>query len=498
MKSINNKPSRLQRFSVHIKRFIHHKPNPSKTEATGIKVTPVVLTETQPVVPPSLTINNTKEKLKLKRQQLEINEEEYLKWRENFLKSGVRVSPRRTRAPSTHKRFSIAIQAQNVRKSVFQKIMNPLRRSKTFIAEKTTYARNSLRRSLSFNWGKPLLQENLVNLTVNGEVARVKIFLEENQDKINLNYTSLNQKTVLHIACEKGNVELAKMFIHNGALIDKKDNDGRTPLHYAAQNGNEELVKLILEKGHKLNFKDNQGYTPLHLAIKKHKFELVPYLVLLGEDINNAKNNGKTCLHECMEEGDVQVLKFITSLPETNIRIDYNAIDLCGDTPLFKAVIKGHEECVRLLLEKKYDVLKLDAKNEWNQNVFHLIATHNRKNILQMIYNLYPFDNQKEMKEIVNEKDRDGTTPLTIAVKNGCVDIVQILVKMNANVNEIDVDGNTPLHFAIQLNKFEIAQFLCLKGASGNIKNNQGVTPKDLYSRLVRNVKRQDYVYFNH
>jgi len=84
----------------------------------------------------------------------------------------------------------------------------------------------------------------------------------------------------------------------------------------------------------------------------------------------------------------------------------------------------------------------------------------------------------------VNIKDKDGKTPLHIAVENNYEDIVKVLIQNNADVNIKDNNGNTPLHIAIMNgNEFIIKELLKAK-ADKNIKNNEGKTPYDLAKEL--------------
>ena len=48
----------------------------------------------------------------------------------------------------------------------------------------------------------------------------------------------------------------------------------------------------------------------------------------------------------------------------------------------------------------------------------------------------------------VNEKDKDGSTPLHLAAWNGKLECCEFLINHGVNVNEKDSDGNTPLHLA--------------------------------------------------
>lgn len=78
--------------------------------------------------------------------------------------------------------------------------------------------------------------------------------------------------TALHIACQEGNAnsaKIARMLLDKGAAVDALNHKKVTPLMAASQHGHENIVRLLLEKGadvHRVNWK---GDTALSLA-KEH------------------------------------------------------------------------------------------------------------------------------------------------------------------------------------------------------------------------------------
>mmetsp|Transcript_8753 Transcript_8753/g.13078 ORF Transcript_8753/g.13078 Transcript_8753/m.13078 type:complete len:506 (+) Transcript_8753:68-1585(+) len=56
----------------------------------------------------------------------------------------------------------------------------------------------------------------------------------------------------LHVACQKGHLELVKYLIACGVPIDCQNNSGNTPLHMASENGHIALAKWLADHGAKL------------------------------------------------------------------------------------------------------------------------------------------------------------------------------------------------------------------------------------------------------
>ena len=70
----------------------------------------------------------------------------------------------------------------------------------------------------------------------------------------------------IHRAAEKGNIEVVKKHLANGADINARDSDGLTPLIQAAFKGHNELVELLIAEGADVNAKDDDGSTALDFA----------------------------------------------------------------------------------------------------------------------------------------------------------------------------------------------------------------------------------------
>lgn len=83
----------------------------------------------------------------------------------------------------------------------------------------------------------------------------------------------------------------------------------------------------------------------------------------------------------------------------------------------------------------------------------------------------------KKPVEYSNSDDEYGITPLEVAVSDGDVYTVNLLISQGVNVNVRDGDGNTPLHIASEYGYTNIAKLLMSNKAKINIKNNDNETP---------------------
>lgn len=79
------------------------------------------------------------------------------------------------------------------------------------------------------------------------------------------------KNSLLHLAAQKGEIELVESILKEEIDIDISNNKGLSPIYLAAEKGHLHVVKLLLKKG--------ANYTPvLHLAIKSNNLELFKVL----------------------------------------------------------------------------------------------------------------------------------------------------------------------------------------------------------------------------
>jgi len=78
--------------------------------------------------------------------------------------------------------------------------------------------------------------------------------------------------TPLHFAADNNQLEMVKILLKNGALINAKNENGSTALHHAVYHDNAELAQLLIERGAGVDVRDKYGKTPLdHARILKRK-----------------------------------------------------------------------------------------------------------------------------------------------------------------------------------------------------------------------------------
>ncbi|OAA74311.1 Ankyrin repeat-containing domain protein [Akanthomyces lecanii RCEF 1005] len=252
--------------------------------------------------------------------------------------------------------------------------------------------------------------------------------------------------TGLHLAAYFGLQEAVGILLQDWRSIDQKENFGQTPLTLAAANGHAAVVKLLLA-------------TNGHTAVVK--------LLLATDKVNvNAKDSsGQTPLSRAAENGHEAVVKLLLATDKVGV----DAKDDDGLTPLMYAAGNGHEAVAKLLLvTNKVDV---DARDRSERTPLSYAAKNGHVAIVKLLLATNKVD--------VDAKDSYGQTPLLRAAENGHVTVIKLLLATDkVNVDIKNIGGCTPLLFAAWDGHEAVVKLLITTNkVNVDIKGDDGRTP---------------------
>ena len=246
--------------------------------------------------------------------------------------------------------------------------------------------------------------------------------------------------TLLHVACDVESLGIVKLLMKTEIDCNAVDEKGRTPLHNACSQDNLNIVKLLLDNP-KIDYTlvDAHGRNAFHQCVISHKhMRRVP-------TINEMMNNGS----EIIDRGGI-ILKHLV---ETCKDLDINAKDnqgysiahLVADVERFY----GHPSLNYLM---NLGTVDFQATTNTGSTPLHLACKNNAfETVSKLLKHI--------QAEAVNARDGNGWTPLHEACnkKHKVLDLVELLLKNNANPTQPTVRGQTPLHVACRnLHGFEI------------------------------------------
>lgn len=83
-------------------------------------------------------------------------------------------------------------------------------------------------------------------------------------------YHVCSGKNTLHLACEKGHIEVAEYLIEQGMSVNVRTKWNKyTPLHLAAEGNHSDMMKFLISKGARIRARNSSGETAYDIIVKK-------------------------------------------------------------------------------------------------------------------------------------------------------------------------------------------------------------------------------------
>jgi ankyrin repeat protein len=99
--------------------------------------------------------------------------------------------------------------------------------------------------------------------------------------------------TALHKAASYEQVECVKVCIEMGANVNTRTHWQQTPLHgVASVRRGVEIARMLLDAGAIVDAKTRNGHTPLYLAISNNRMDIARLLIDRGGKVSNVTLNG--------------------------------------------------------------------------------------------------------------------------------------------------------------------------------------------------------------
>ncbi|KAJ0045612.1 hypothetical protein Pint_04261 [Pistacia integerrima] len=193
---------------------------------------------------------------------------------------------------------------------------------------------------------------------------------------------------------------------------------GESPLYLAAESRCKEVLLKILKFLTQVSYNptllreavrgpDRQN--PLHAAILSGSSECIGHLLGLEEIlelINQPDRNRMTALHFATAARETKLIRQLLNESTLSAYIK----DTKGWTPLLEAASSGNFDVFQEIFQHCPDTIELCDPAGWN--ALHLAVLNNT------VQNARDFLGLPEMKELVNEPDKEGNTPLHLAIEN--------------------------------------------------------------------------------
>lgn len=178
-------------------------------------------------------------------------------------------------------------------------------------------------------------------------------------------------------------------------------------------------------------------------------------------------------IFEACQTGDIEYVRYlIKTAPPSKSKYEFiNQKNKEGFTALHLAILRKRLDIVQLLLRHEADI---DLQNAQEYQSIHLAAKIGATQIAKELL--------KKKPALLNRSITHIGTPLHLAVDNGHVAMIILLLKEGANINaptSLDKQGlprRTPLYLAVLQGHREIVQLLKSQGASTQVLSIEGET----------------------
>jgi len=322
--------------------------------------------------------------------------------------------------------------------------------------------------------------ELLINAALENNLEKIKSLIEQDSSLLSIAFDD-QDKTLLHIATQKGYLELVQYIVEkNPQLISKVDKAGNYPLHYAVENGYEELTLAILQADKMaINLLDKNNSTPLDIAIEKDDGQVITKIIeICPELLDKEDQEGNIPLYRAINKAKAVSVRVILeanpkaifyknkdqSPPLSPILLedsqDVSEILEESDTKGWKlseipeANLTDIEktETIRIILETHPQVIQV--RNEGGKTLAHTVATGQnaaRRKLAIEIFEKYP--------NARLQQDNQGNTPLHIAIQHNNTQVAKIILLQGIDILEIyNKEGRNALHLATECRNYELVK----------------------------------------
>ncbi|XP_014234069.1 ankyrin-1-like [Trichogramma pretiosum] len=319
-------------------------------------------------------------------------------------------------------------------------------------------------------------------------------FSRELKRTVEVNGRDLDGNTPLHLALKKKHNKMMRMLLLNGAdpniannkgwsviqiifqkqcidyhwvhmiltctrdqyragVLDRQTKEGNTLLHWAVRNKKTKRIDYLMEKRSNPNVTDSKGFTVMHMLCQDdftlaYQSKMIAMLLEYGADPNVPSPRGHTALHViCKKAGDKADLAemFLNLCIENKWRrIEIDALDGKGFTPLYWALKKNNLEVAKLLLNKGASPYLADAKG---LTPLHYICQRDDDD--DLVEEFFRICEERGEQVQVDIPNKQGNTALHLALTGRCKrHVVDVLLRRGADPTLVNLTGWNALHFA--------------------------------------------------
>lgn len=273
-------------------------------------------------------------------------------------------------------------------------------------------------------------QPSIHDVASNGDVAQMEALLTSNPDLMS-EAEGGTLKTPLHLACERGDLELVALLLARGADTAARDRHQLTPLFAAVKRNAAKVVRLLLRSG------GSQADPPPPPPPLAQGDNVAVGLTPVRGSTRPAHSTASTTTAVATPPSAA------TTPPSSSPASDPNVVAKKGETPLLWAARFGKASVVRALLKAGADVHYCPGRQAGGvqlRTALHCAAASGREDLVRLLL---------AHGASLNVVDGEGKTPIFSAVKYDQGPVLEYLFSLpDINLLHRDSAGRSILHAA--------------------------------------------------
>ena len=309
-----------------------------------------------------------------------------------------------------------------------------------------------------------------------------------------IHMTNFSGETALHCCVTNINFELFQYFLKMGSNINQRTRDGKNCLHIAAEKGYMDLCKTFIDEfNFDIHVTDNSGKSAMHYCAGSGNHQLFHYFTKMGSDVNQRTNNGQNCLHIASARGYMDLCKMF--LEEYNF--DINVTDSSGRSALLCCAANGNDQLFQYFIKMGSNI---NQGTKYDGNCLHIAASHGNMDLCKTLVQKYNFDVRMtnfwgkndllccvtnvnfelfqyflKMGSNINQRTRDGKNCLHIAAEKGYMDLCKTFIdEFNFDIHVTDNSGKSAMHYCAGSGNHQLFHYFTKMGSDVNQRTNNG------------------------
>ncbi|XP_066912101.1 uncharacterized protein [Clytia hemisphaerica] len=206
----------------------------------------------------------------------------------------------------------------------------------------------------------------LLRYTWKGKLKKLRNYIDDPNNKFDVNYEDRRGRTALHMASSWGCIRTLKLLLKvPGIKLDTRDEHGKTPLFKAVEIGSLDCVKALVGAGANARIWSRDSRDPLTYLLEFHgdeRFEIFKFLwdytLRTGDKVEAGK---LTLLHKAvLNNKDIVNLKCVNHMLLNEV--DMSARDGDGRTAAHMCSLLERDDLLQLLIAHEVNPYNYDMK----------------------------------------------------------------------------------------------------------------------------------------